>query len=626
MSEEHTISDLELLRRYEPVVCFTRGEPFFPMDIDRYISQCSLWVQRPDEAPEMLVAQGALTLEKLAQPRQDGFGSVYYLKFIEPLDLIELARYSLKYTMQSLSRRDPDNVFRAGRGRLARVGYVSRFFAALFSLTLFLRGRVPGDTAIAAVLNYTQLQQINERYCYYGRVTRANDWVILQYWFFYPFNNWRSGFYGVNDHEADWEMITLYCSEGNAFNKEQGVCVSPEWAAYSAHYFSGDDLRRRWDDPELQKYIDQDGVPHPLVFAGAGSHASYFSPGEYLIELDLSFLSPFVQLVRRLQYVWVGVLRQAGTRRKNAELATLNIPFVDYARGDGKRIGPGQEHSWEAHLVSESDAWASEYRGLWGLYAQDPVAGENAPGGPIYASDGSVRQSWFNPLGWAGLDKVAPSGQALPILVSREEESRERCCALEDQIEQKGIELAGLGVESAALAGYPDLEIIYRNYKSRIQALSEEMNDLRLQLTQEQAKLDAFAHQAERLRQADFGSPRAHLRRPLQPASEENLRLGKLAEIFAAMSIGLAMIGTVLIGVFAQHYLIIGISVLFGVLVFVEAGFRRRLESLVTSLVIALAIISALILIYEFFWQIVIGGILLAGLYVMWENLREIRS
>jgi hypothetical protein len=597
MSEEHRLSDLEILRRYEPVLCFTRGEPFFPMDIDRYIRQSSLWVQRPEEPPEILVAQGELTLEKLGQPRQDGFGSVYFLKFIEPLDLIELARYSLKNTVQSLSRRDPENVFHAGRGRLARVGYISRFVAALFSLTLLLRGRVPGDTAIAAALSYAQLQQLDERYCYYGRVSRENGWIILQYWFFYPFNNWRSGFYGVNDHEADWEMITLYCSEGNNIDGKDGACIFPEWAAYSSHYFSGDDLRRRWDDPEVQKYIDEQGFPHPLVFVGAGSHASYFSPGEYLIELDLTFLSPLVQLVQRLQYFWINVLRQAGARMKNDKLATLNIPFVDYARGDGKRIGPGQAHPWEAHQVSDGDAWASEYRGLWGLYAQDPIAGENAPGGPIYSSEGGVRQSWYNPLGWAGLDKVAPSDQALTVLEKQEQESEQHCQELRHQIQQKGKEIVGFGVESAALIGYPELEVIYRKNRTHIQDLSEELNELRRQLTQEEAKLDAFAHKAERLKQADFGSPRAHLRRPLQPASEANLRLGKVAEIFAAMSISLTMIGTVLIGVFAEHYLIFGISILLGVLIFVEAGFRRRLESLVTSLVIGLAILSALILI-----------------------------
>jgi hypothetical protein len=626
MSEKNKLSDLEILRRYEPVLCFTRGEPFFPMDIDRYIRQSSLWVQRPDEPPQILVAQGELTLEKLGMPRQDGFGSVYFLKFIEPLDLIELARYSLKTTVQSLSGRDPENVFHAGRGRLARVGYISRFVAALFSLTLLLRGRVPGDTAIAAALSYAYLQKQDERYCYYGRVRRENGWIILQYWFFYPFNNWRSGFHGVNDHEADWEMITLYCSEGDNSNEEGGACITPEWAAYSSHYFSGDDLRRRWDDPQVQKFIDEQGNPHPLVFVGAGSHASYFSPGEYLIELDLSFLSPLVQLAQRLQYFWINVLRQAGARMKNDQLATLNIPFVDYARGDGKRVGPGQAHAWEPHQVSEHDAWASEYRGLWGLYAQDPGAGENAPGGPIYSSDGGVRQSWYNPLGWAGLDKVAPSNHSLEMLDRREKASQERCRALKEQIQQKGNELVGLGVESAALTGYPELESLYRINKTRIQELSDDLNELRRQLTQEEAKLDAFSHQADRLKQADFGSPRAHLRRPLQPASEANLRLGKVAEVFAAMSIGLAMIGTVLIGVFAQHFLIIGISVLLGVLIFVEAGFRRRLESLVTSLVIGLAIISALILIYEFFWQILVGIVLLAGLYVMWENLREIRS
>jgi hypothetical protein len=517
-------------------------------------------------------------------------------------------------------------VFHAGRGRLARVGYISRFVAALFSLTLLLRGRVPGDTAIAAALSYAYLQKQDERYCYYGRVRRENGWIILQYWFFYPFNNWRSGFHGVNDHEADWEMITLYCSEGDNSNEEGGACITPEWAAYSSHYFSGDDLRRRWDDPQVQKFIDEQGNPHPLVFVGAGSHASYFSPGEYLIELDLSFLSPLVQLAQRLQYFWINVLRQAGARMKNDQLATLNIPFVDYARGDGKRVGPGQAHAWEPHQVSEHDAWASEYRGLWGLYAQDPGAGENAPGGPIYSSDGGVRQSWYNPLGWAGLDKVAPSNHSLEMLDRREKASQERCRALKEQIQQKGNELVGLGVESAALTGYPELESLYRINKTRIQELSDDLNELRRQLTQEEAKLDAFSHQADRLKQADFGSPRAHLRRPLQPASEANLRLGKVAEVFAAMSIGLAMIGTVLIGVFAQHFLIIGISVLLGVLIFVEAGFRRRLESLVTSLVIGLAIISALILIYEFFWQILVGIVLLAGLYVMWENLREIRS
>jgi hypothetical protein len=28
-------------------------------------------------------------------------------------------------------------------------------------------------------------------------------YTVLQYWYFYAFNDWRSTYFGVNDHEAD---------------------------------------------------------------------------------------------------------------------------------------------------------------------------------------------------------------------------------------------------------------------------------------------------------------------------------------------------------------------------------------------------------------------------------------
>jgi hypothetical protein len=47
---------------------------------------------------------------------------------------------------------------------------------------------------------------------------------------------------------------------------------------------------------------------------------------------------------------------------------------------------------------------------------------------------------------------------------------------------------------------------------------------------------------------------------------------------------------------------------------------------LVGSLVTGLAVVSALLLLFEFFWWIVVAGVLLAGVYIIWENLREIRG
>lgn len=620
--------DLALLRRFEPVIRYTRGERFFPMDVERYIQQCSLWVQHPENGAEMLIPQGELTVEKLIQPRQDGFGAVYFLKLIEPLDLLELARYSLNEAVKSLSHDESTDVFRAGRGRLARVGLTSRFVDALFSITLFLRGRVPGDTAAAAALTYQRIQAEQERYCYYGRVVRENGWVALQYWFFYPFNNWRSGFFGLNDHEGDWEMITIYCYTPNepGTNPDEDCPLVPQWVAYSSHDFWGDDLRRRWDDPEVEKVVDAQGFEHPVIYSGAGSHASYFSPGEYLTELELPFLAPVARLVDAVKYIWVNILRQAGANPKNNKLTVFTVPFVDYARGDGLSIGPGQNREWTPSMLTNSTSWAVNYRGLWGLYARDPIAGENAPAGPVYNRDGSVRRSWYDPLGWAGLDKVPPPDEALEILWQRREQVRTHLRELQREIASKSAALQRLGVELAAMEGVAHMEPVYESGRQEMAALSGELAELRRQFTVEQAKLEAFDQHERRLRDGHQGPLRGHIRRAHLPSSDVELRLGTLAEGFAAVSIGLVMIGIVLLIVFAQQYLAIGLAVLIGLLVFVEAGFRRRLSSLISSLVIGLAVVSALVLIMEFFWQLIVALVLSAGLYIMWENIREIRA
>ncbi|MFN2303123.1 MAG: hypothetical protein ACK2TV_05255, partial [Anaerolineales bacterium] len=183
---------LLLLRRFEPTLIFTRGERFFPLDIDRYVRQCSLWQKKPGEEAECLVPQGRMNLDELIKPRQVRFGTIFFLKFIEPLDLVELARYSFDQAIEAIQKKDDEAVFHAGKGRLARVGYGSRFVDALFSLSLVWRGRVPGDTSAAAVRAYKTIQTGNERYPYYGRVVLDNGWIVLQYWYFYPFNNWRS--------------------------------------------------------------------------------------------------------------------------------------------------------------------------------------------------------------------------------------------------------------------------------------------------------------------------------------------------------------------------------------------------------------------------------------------------
>lgn len=608
--------DRALLKRFEPILRFTRGEKFFPMSVATYVEECSLWMQRTGEEPVCLVPEGQLDLDVLSSPRAHGFKVAYFLKFIEPLNITELAAYRLQ---RGLGRKDPRDVFHAGRGRLARVGYASRFVDALFSISLLARGRVPGDTAAAAAINYQRLMaREGERYCYYGRVIRQNAWVILQYWFFYPFNDWRSGFFGVNDHEGDWEMVSLYLS-----GSDSGA-VQPEWVAYAAHDFTGDDLRRRWDDPLLEKIGD-----HPVVYAAAGSHACYFRPGEYLAEVELPFLSPLKRVVISVQ---MGLRKLAeallGEREPVAPPTTsdaFRVPFVDYARGDGRAIGPGQDLEWDSPgLLSPPPAWALNYRGMWGLYARDPIAGENAPAGPVYDRDGSVRQSWYDPLAWAGLNKVPPSEETLERVYHRQAEIRRQQAARDEEVRRKGDLLMDLGVEAAAMKGLPHLEEVYTAHLDRLRALEAEVDALRVEIAENEALLEALTYYENRLRDGSRPPVRAHLRRALEPDELVDLRLTVLAEMWSAISIGLMLIAFVAIFFFFQQYLVFALVALLSLIIFLEAGFRRRLSSLITSVTNGLALVCALILMFDFFWELVAIAVVLTGGYIMFENLAEL--
>src|SRR5215204_6786188 len=200
-----------LLRRFEPVIRSTTGDRFYPMDVEPYVRACSLWVQRSGEEAVRIVPGGELSLDRLVQQPMDGAGAVHFLKFTDAEDLGSDSRGGLlSFRRRAKDRKGSKRAFRAGRGRLARVGYFSRFVDALYSIALLARGRVPGESAAAASVAYERIMAGQERYRYHGRVLRQDGWIVLQYWLFYPFNNWRSGFFGANDHEADWEKVFVY--------------------------------------------------------------------------------------------------------------------------------------------------------------------------------------------------------------------------------------------------------------------------------------------------------------------------------------------------------------------------------------------------------------------------------
>jgi hypothetical protein len=607
-----------LLQRFEPVIRSTTGDKFYPMDVEPYVRACSLWVQRPGEEAVCVVPGGELSLERLAQQPMDEAGAVHFLKFTDTEDLrIESRGGRLRvFRRRAKNRKESRRAFRAGRGRLARVGYFSRFVDALYSIALLARGRVPGESAAAASVAYERIMSEQERYRYHGRVLRQDGWIVLQYWLFYPFNDWRSGFFGANDHEADWEKIFIYLSESEGE-------ISPEWAAYAAHTYTGDNLRRRWDDPEVEKVGE-----HPVIYVGAGSHASYYAPGEYLTELTLPLPSPLARVTGAIRTFWKTRLGQyVGDGEEGGGSGYFSIPFVDYARGDGLSVGEEGDRSWdEPRLIADpTPDWVSGYRGLWGLYARDPFEGEDAPAGPMYNRDKSISRAWYDPVGWAGLDKVAPPAETLEAILEQRADIISGCDALRDEIDHKSRQLKKLGAELAAMRDRSHLDAPYQEGTRRVAELSGELNRLRGKLATDEAVSESLAEYAGRLRAGERDQARAHISRAHRPASEDELRVSRVAEAWAAISVSLMLISFVGIAMFEREHLISMLVFSIAFFAFVEAGFRGRLVNLVSSANIGLAVVATLIIIYEFFWQLVVAAVLVIGLYVLWDNLSELR-
>ena len=597
------MNDLDLLRQYEPIVKFTYGENFFPTAVDGYVRRCSLWRRDEKGLTEQVLEEGELNLEKLAELKEAPLGESLSLRFVqEQLDVIEYERW----------RMQPDRPRFHSGGRLSRVGLLPRLLVSFFNLSLLVRGRVPGGTTAAAAVKYEQMRKEDPRMVYYGRVVREAGYIVLQYMFFYAMNDWRSSFYGVNDHEADLEQIFVYLSD------EVGGPPQPCWVAYASHDFFGDDLRRRWDDPELHRQGD-----HPIIYVGAGSHASYFLPGEYLMGAEPEFIKPIRRAARVGNTFWKETLGQGQAERTlETEHSQISVPFIDYARGDGLAIGPGQELGWSPILLTKQDEWAEKFRGLWGLDTRDFLGGERAPAGPKFNRDGSVRVSWYDPLGWAGLDKTPPPGQTAARLQHQIASLDQRRLEAEIEIEQKRDALRQMAIELRALQQANHLDELY---KEKADDLDQDLRELQslyarhTRLVETGLAAQSYLAAVER---GEVGDPQAHIRHKHMPQPPLPKQSG-LLEFWAAVSGGVLLLALVGLLYFHPDGWPIWLAVALFSILAVEAAVRGRLVNFLLTATMVLGVITALVLVVDFFWLLVVLALAALVVYSVFSNLRE---
>ncbi len=593
-------TDLALLRAYEPLVRHTKGELFLPTAVGPYVADCSLWAGEAEGEATCVVPAGALSLERLCQEGVVHQDRPLSLRFVqEPLGRSQYRRW----------RRTPRERLSA-TARFTTTGMFGRLVDAGFRASLLLRGKVAAGLAAAAEIAYREHLEC-DRFTYYGRVAREGGYVCLQYWFFYAMNDWRSTFSGVNDHEADWEMITVYLAE------QVDAPPRPAWVALSSHDHKGDDLRRRWDDPELRRIGD-----HPIAFAGAGSHSGAFVPGDYVISVDPPQLRKVIALARRLQ------IALAPWRDETRPASGFGIPFVDYARGDGVAIGPGGDVAWSPTLIEDETPWVRDYRGLWGLDTEDPFGGERAPAGPRYERGGAVRTAWANPLGWAGLLKVSPrDDDVTERLDERVRELERELCEVEDAITTKLAILRGLRAQIRSLDAHDYARALADSRRAEIVEHEAKVNDMiatRTRMAEERR-----THLETLSRPLSAEPPQAHLATPHGPRAEEQERRTRFLRLWAVVSTPL-LLAALIVVLFARPLAWLGtIAALTGLFLGVEAFARRRFLSFLASTILLAAIVvvgAAIVLVFRDHWKIAVSIVIgAAALALLIGNVRDLR-
>ena len=600
-----TQADLQLLRAYEPVIRYTQGELFFPSAIEPYLAQCDLWAGSSQRDRRLLLPVGQVTVDTLAAAKAPPGESLFLRLVQHPLNGVELARWNLR----------PDRPGFHSPGRLARVGLFARLADAGFNASLLLRGRVPGGTAAAAQVKYAKVQASDPRHVYHGRVVREGGWIVLHYLYFYWMNDWRSTFQGANDHEADLEQAFVVLED------RDGEHPQPVWFGYAAHDYTGDDLRRRWDDPLLVREGD-----HPVIFAGAGSHAAYSEAGEYLTTVPIPAFRGLQRWLRGVREFWRDILRQGDPGDIAARFeSALAVPFIDYARGDGVSIGPGQSAEWTPVMIDDSTQWVDGFRGLMGLDTRDRFGGERAPAGPKYGRSGTVRQSWNDPLGFLGLWKVAPPGRLPGVL-------RERIAALEAERGEVTAAAAGLAnalpglqAEARSLAAETSFAAAAEERRTDVAAREAELASLYSKRAELTDSIGAARSELARVEAGDFGDPQAHLKHASRPQPPEERRQGMIVEVWSALSASLLLIAVV--ALLYLKLVPIGGAILLalGGYIVLESLFRRRFLDLLLRVTVFLALVGAVILVVTNAWLLFLAIVLVIAVLTLVDNVREIR-
>jgi hypothetical protein len=376
----------ELHEKYAPIMRFSRGERFFPMSAEDFLTYSALYVKGQKAAR---IPKGRVTLDDLH--RDNSQETFLRSVAIGPLDGVEVAS---KWGVGAIRliyewAQNPVVTWTEEWARSAYGWFSEKTKAAtkLFWWNNLLlpkahadkkrgvreelpRFQLPQEVRESAIEGYETSQGRDRNYTYCYRTMRQAGYLDLQYWFFYAYNDWAGGYGGFNDHEGDWEGFHVFFKLG----ADNRPIEPPAYVCYLGHHSR---MTKPWTHPDVEKV-----GTHPVIYVAAGSHASYPQAKQYPL------------------------------------MALYNL--IDYATGESLTL---DHDEWRTRINLEEAPWLSAYLGSWGTRywlslgwvqrtlgslvssasSEIHLPGVSAPRGPKFSDEGSERETWRNAVSFAGI-------------------------------------------------------------------------------------------------------------------------------------------------------------------------------------------------------------------------------
>jgi hypothetical protein len=168
------------------------------------------------------------------------------------------------------------------------------------------------------------------------------------------------------------------------------------------------------------------------------------------------------------------------------------------------------------------------------------------------------------------------------------------------------------------------LKTLHRKKEVELEQEQEKLQAMEARQTEIAETRRTLMKKLERIQQGDLGSPTAHLRHVHHPEPPGKTQQRRVTEIWAAVSGALALLAVLGLLVIQPANWLVMIVLVFVALGAVESATRGRLTDYLLNVVITLAVITSIILVYEFWMVIVIVLVVALAIFMIRENLAEL--